>query len=117
MEAIDHLQKYTMDDNKALKETCIIAIDRINFYQKLRSEKREFKDTNPFFSVDPAPPWLEGNCEKWRDILLDPTQTLFDRYRSLFSLRNEGTDVCVETICDGFKDQSILFRHEVITHV
>lgn len=113
MEAIEHLQKYTMDANKPLRETCVIAIDRINFYQKLKSEKREFQDTNPFLSVDPAPPWLDGNCEKWRGTLLDPTLSLFDRYRSLFSLRNEGSDVCVEAICGAFQDQSILFRHEV----
>ncbi|KAI6647254.1 Deoxyhypusine hydroxylase [Oopsacas minuta] len=111
--AIEHLQKHITDTSKPLSETCIIAIDRINFYQKQKTEKIEFKDNNPFLSVDPAPPWLEGNCEKWRETLLDANQTLFDRYRSLFSLRNEGTDSCVLAICEAFNDKSILLRHEI----
>ena len=108
------MQKYTKDECVPLSETCMLAIERINFYQKLKAENKKFKDNNPYQSVDPAPPWGEGNCEKWRAILLDQTHTLFDRYRSLFSLRNEGSDVCILAICEAFNDKSILLRHEVI---
>ena len=117
MEAIEHLQKYTNDVCKPLSETCILSIERINFYQKLKSENKQIQDNNPFQSVDPAPPWEQGKCEKWRAILLDDTQTLFDRYRSLFSLRNEGSDVCILAICEAFNDKSVLLRHEVTTYV
>ena len=48
-----------------------------------------------------------------REILMDPSKSLFERYRAMFSLRNINTDASAMAIADSFVDTSALFRHEV----
>jgi len=45
--------------------------------------------------------------------LIDKNLSMFKRYRALFSLRNIGNSDAVLAICEGFKDSSALFRHEI----
>ncbi|KAH6607603.1 deohypothetical proteinhypusine hydrohypothetical proteinlase [Trichoderma cornu-damae] len=94
------------DEEVVVKETCEIAIDRID----------------DFASVDPAPPMPESDksVEELGRVLMDINQPLFMRYRAMFALRdlasppNCPTAVpAVHALARGFADSSALFRHEI----
>lgn len=45
---------------------------------------------------------------------MDEKESLFARYRAMFSLRNLGTEESIVALAEGLKDtSSALFRHEV----
>lgn len=46
---------------------------------------------------------------------MDPSKSLFERYRAMFALRNIGPEnkEAVLALASGFKDTSALFRHEI----
>lgn len=91
-------------------ETCQIALERINWLQS----KEDLKDDNPYCSVDPTPPaQLKLSVVQLKQILLDENESLFNRYRAMFSLRNLRTKESVEALGAGLKGKSALFRHEV----
>ena len=54
------LEKYSGDSSPEVAETCQIALDRIAWLEESESGST-FKDTNPYMSVDPAPPATDGN--------------------------------------------------------
>ena len=54
-----------------------------------------------YVTVDPAPPLTLTNVDELKTILLEETQSLFERYRAMFALRNIGTDEAVLAICQG----------------
>jgi len=69
-------------------------------------------------SVDPAPPFddieaYKHNLDKLQEIYLSPSHSLFKRYRAMFTLRDIGSNQCVDILCLGLNDKSALFRHEV----
>lgn len=109
-EVIPILEQYKEDPVVEVAETCSIALDRVRWLQSGQT----VEDKNPYASVDPSPP-ISGNknVEDLKAIYLDPNQSLFDRYRAMFSLRNLGTTESVLAIAKGLKDRSALFRHEV----
>uniref|UniRef100_A0A034VMG1 Deoxyhypusine hydroxylase n=1 Tax=Bactrocera dorsalis TaxID=27457 RepID=A0A034VMG1_BACDO len=109
-EVIPILEQYKEDPVVEVAETCSIALDRVRWLQSGQT----VDDKNPYASVDPSPP-ISGNTnvEDLKAIYLDPNQSLFDRYRAMFSLRNLGTTESVLAIAKGLKDRSALFRHEV----
>jgi deoxyhypusine monooxygenase len=43
-------------------------------------------------------------------ILLDTKLSLFERYRAMFALRNDGSREAVLALAKGFEDESALFR-------
>ena len=43
----------------------------------------------------------------------DQALPLFDRYKAMFSLRNNGSKAAVVALTTAFADPSPLFRHEV----
>lgn len=108
---VDYLQRYTDESVVEVAETCQIAVDRIKWYQG--EEVKGFRDTNPFFSVDPAPPFTEGSVNQWRETLNNTSASLFDRYRAMFSLRNCGSNEAVNALTGAFSERSALFRHEL----
>jgi deoxyhypusine monooxygenase len=128
------LERFVTDPAREVSETCQIAVDRLNYYQKVKSgEVKEDKlrwacavtavfgevltgdddSENPYCSVDPAPPAPMMSVQELRGRLLDKTLPLFDRYRAMFALRNRGGSECVQALVDGFHDESALFRHEI----
>ncbi|XP_029408200.2 deoxyhypusine hydroxylase [Bactrocera dorsalis] len=109
-EVIPILEQYKEDPVVEVAETCSIALDRVRWLQSGQT----VDDKNPYASVDPSPP-ISGNTnvEDLKAIYLDPNQSLFERYRAMFSLRNLGTTESVLAIAKGLKDRSALFRHEV----
>lgn len=64
-------------------------------------------------SVDPAPPANTGDISAWRTTLLDEDKPMFERMRTVFSLRNHGSDEACLAICDAFVAHSALLRHEL----
>ncbi|XP_028894862.2 deoxyhypusine hydroxylase [Zeugodacus cucurbitae] len=109
-EVIPILEQYKEDPVVEVAETCSIALDRVRWLES----GQNVDDNNPYASVDPSPP-IGGNksVEDLKLIYLDPNQSLFDRYRAMFSLRNLRTTESVLAIAEGLKDGSALFRHEV----
>ncbi|KNC32806.1 Deoxyhypusine hydroxylase [Lucilia cuprina] len=104
------LEKYKNDPVVEVAETCSIALDRVKWLQS----GENVKDNNPYASVDPSPPAEQNkSVEELKAIYLDPKNSLFDRYRAMFSLRNMRTEESVLAITEGLKDSSALFRHEV----
>ncbi len=73
-------------------------------------------DENPYESIDPAPAKPRPENTEVPGIqkqLVDQSLPLFERYKAMFSLRNNGSRGAVLALCTGLKDPSPLFRHEV----
>lgn len=104
------LEKYAKDQVKEVAETCELALERIRW---LHSDQKEEVGSNPYLSVDPAPPCTDQDTETLRRTLLDETLPLFTRYRAMFALRNSGDDKSVLALAEGLKCSSALFRHEI----
>ena len=81
-------------------ETCQLAIERIQWLQN-KENQTESLSSNPYMSVDPAPPCGENDLAVLKGRLLDETLPLFDRYRAMFSLRNAGTTDAVLALAEG----------------
>lgn len=109
-EVLPILEKYKEDSVIEVAETCAIALDRVRWLQS----GQQVDDNNPYASVDPSPPTAgTKSVEELKVIYLDAKQSLFDRYRAMFSLRNLRTEASVLALAEGLKDKSALFRHEV----
>ncbi|KAG5672451.1 hypothetical protein PVAND_002578 [Polypedilum vanderplanki] len=108
---IDILAEYSKDPVVEVAETCEIALDRIKWLQ----EKEKLNDNNPYASVDPSPPLADQtkSVAELQKILMNEDESLFNRYRAMFSLRNMRTKEAIIAICSGLKGSSALFRHEI----
>lgn len=109
-EVLPILEAYENDSCIEVAETCKIALDRVKWLK----DGNQVNDNNPYHSVDPSPPAKsELNVEDLKKVYLNPSESLFDRYRAMFSLRNLRTNESVLALTEGLKDKSALFRHEV----
>lgn len=102
------LKKFCSDPVPEVSETCKMAVDRLDWLAKGGQD-----DASIYSSVDPAPPLKETDTAKLKQILLDESLPMFERYRAMFSLRNKGDDESVKTLATGLDCSSALFRHEV----
>lgn len=107
------LEEYQGHPTPEIAETCQIAIDRIRFFQSEEGRKEIEGQSSAYMSVDPAPSLPRVSVEKLREKYLNPSESLFKRYRALFALRDDGSPDAVMAITEGFNDTSALFRHEV----
>jgi deoxyhypusine monooxygenase len=64
-------------------------------------------------SVDPAPAESKGTLAAWSKSLGDESIAMFQRMRSVFSLRNEGSDEACLVLCSALSTSSALLRHEL----
>ncbi|XP_067936094.1 deoxyhypusine hydroxylase-like isoform X2 [Watersipora subatra] len=112
VEDLPLLNSYSSCDTVELAETCQISADRIRWLDS--NSETDISSSNPFHSVDPAPP-LPGDLTvaALTAQLLDENLSLFLRYRALFTLRNMRTEEAVLAITLGFRAKSALFRHEI----
>jgi len=129
--SIPILQKYTSDSERTVRETCEIAIARIEWDNSEEGKKHLSSSVDPetipmYTSIDPAPPTsrLLSGQPKPEDVsesaisalkasLLDTRLPLFERYRAMFALRNIGSPSAVDALASGFSDDSDLFKHEI----
>lgn len=115
--SLEILNKYFNDPNELIeiKQTCELAIERIN-WENSKKSKEEVLQKSLYESVDPAPPLpldSTDKIEKLKNILNDPKEPLFQRYRAMFRLRDLGTDDACLALSSGFNDESALFKHEI----
>lgn len=109
--ALPTLRTFLVDSSKAVAETCEIAIDRI--LNQERDQETE-ADGIEFGSVDPAPAdKASRDVQSLSADYMNTQLSLYSRYKALFALRNKSSDEATVAICQGFKDASALFRHEV----
>ncbi|NXE97620.1 DOHH hydroxylase, partial [Menura novaehollandiae] len=108
-DVLDILKRYSEDPVVEVAETCQLAMRRLEWLQN----NKEKPGTSPYLSVDPAPPAEETDVAKLREILLDESQELFDRYRAMFALRNVAGQAAVLALAEGLSCGSALFRHEI----
>lgn len=108
---MDVLKKYLSDPVIEVAETCELAIERLNWLQT--NDMPTNVSENPYNSVDPAPPAPFSSVEQLKQILLDDSASLFERYRAMFTLRNLRTKEAVQALGTALKHGSALFRHEI----
>jgi len=121
MGAISHpsslplLRQYLHDDNISVRETCEIALSKIEWDQKIGSKSQG--PSSQYGSIDPAPSWNDGGEDASIPLLasrlMDPQLSLFERYRAMFTLRDDASKDAVLALASGFRDPSALFRHEI----
>ncbi|KAK3913101.1 Deoxyhypusine hydroxylase [Frankliniella fusca] len=104
------LEEFQNDPVVEVAETCALALDRLSWVEK---HKEDGRSENPYLSVDPTPPSEEKDVAKLRAVLLNENESLFNRYRAMFALRNLRSTDAVLALTDGLKAGSALFKHEV----
>lgn len=114
-EVVDALTKYSQDPSQEVAETCVLALGRLEWLEKKRKGELENEQIseNPYYSVDPAPPHSTHDVAYLKDKLLDESESMFERYRAMFQLRNNGSSEAILALCEGLKCKSALFRHEI----
>ncbi|KAK7056908.1 deoxyhypusine hydroxylase [Paramarasmius palmivorus] len=130
-DSIPILKEFLADPERAVRETCEIAIDRIQWEQSEEGKKvtdtlKDEEHIPLYTSIDPAPPTSkllygvprpedvsEESIDKLKAELLDTKRPLFERYRAMFALRNIGSPAAVDALAAGFADDSALFKHEI----
>ena len=106
---LEILQEYSTDPSLVVADTCKIALARIT----RSTQDSEKEDGNPYMSVDPAPATSEGDIDEWSRQLRDQSLSLYQRYRALFALRNNGGEEGVSAIAAALSDTNPLFKHEL----
>lgn len=93
------LEKYCKDPVPEVAETCELALNRLRWLNSNDNDKD--LQSNPYSTIDPAPPAKITDVSVLKDILLDESKSLFDRYRAMFSLRNLGTTESILALAEG----------------
>ena len=70
-------------------------------------------EVSEFGSVDPAPPNSSGGFEAWVSVLHDESEPMFQRMRSVFSLRNHGGPRAIDALSKALVTPSALLKHEI----
>lgn len=105
---------YEHDPEEVIRQTCELAIGRIE-WENAASNDSDKLQKSAFTSIDPAPPLPsdEDKVDKLKELLNDQKESLFNRYRAMFRLRDIATEEAVLALASGFDDPSALFRHEI----
>ncbi|KAL1991180.1 hypothetical protein VTN49DRAFT_5684 [Thermomyces lanuginosus] len=123
-ESLDILKEKRDDPTEPVevRETCDIAVDRIEWETSEGSRKENLKKSD-FASIDPAPPLplsKDPSIPELESTLLDTSKPLFQRYRAMFTLRDLASPPdlptavpAIQALAKGLNDPSALFRHEI----
>jgi deoxyhypusine monooxygenase len=97
------LVKFSKDERPEVAETCQLALARLDWLEKKKSsnDQSDKLSKNPYYSVDPAPPDVNKNIEYLKNKLIDESESMFERYRAMFQLRNDGSDAAILALCEG----------------
>lgn len=93
------LEKYSKDPVSEVAETCELALSRLRWLET--NSNAESLQKNPYSTIDPAPSLEITDVDILKKILLDPNESLFNRYRAMFSLRNMGTTESILALAEG----------------
>lgn len=113
--SVDVLAKYSKHPLPEISETCLIALNLID-WNRSNGEQTAIVKSKYFLSVDPAPPisqTTDMTVDQLQRALMDTSLSLFQRYRAMFSLRNINSNSSALALVTGLKDRSALFRHEI----
>lgn len=105
------LEKMCNDPCEEVSDTCKIAYERVKYVLGKENADKDFQSS--YMTVDPAPAHEEDDVNKLELILTDAKQSLFDRYRAMFKLRDLGSDDAIKALVAGFADKSPVLRHEI----
>ena len=83
-----------------MAETCQLAVGRIQWLHGSQTDKDKLP-SNPYASVDPAPPSSEQDIESLKHTLTNAEATLFARYCAMFALRNQATAEAALALTEG----------------
>jgi deoxyhypusine monooxygenase len=119
----------TMDKTQTslpeIYETCLLALNIMDWRDRGGYDNPDEEAPvgcacmlKKYSSVDPAPPHpthANKSDAELGDILCNPTLSMFDRYRAMFSLRDRGGEQAVLQLCRALlsDESSALLRHEV----
>ena len=96
------LRQHVKDPVPEVADTCQLAVARMEYMRSdLAKTEANILSKNPYNSVDPAPPHTETQVGTLKKILMDQEKTLFERYRAMFSLRNDGSKESILAIADS----------------
>ncbi|KAL3522818.1 hypothetical protein ACH5RR_015652 [Cinchona calisaya] len=101
------------DPAQEVRETCELALSRIEELQNLESSEPSSTDPSPFLSIDPAAPASCTSIQELRATLLNEEKGMYERYGALFALRNNGGEEAITAIIESLGARSALLRHEV----
>jgi len=120
------LEKFINSPLDIIKETCEISIANLDWMIKTKNGESEgLLDLKLIYKTnDPAPPFNYKKETKYADlqylskVMHDTNESMFDRYRVIFTLRELNSDSAVKVLCESFdknkeKIFSPLFKHEV----
>ena len=120
------LNKFIDSPLEIIKETCEISIENLNWMNLTKNGETEgLHQVNLIYKTnDPAPPFNFKKETKYSDLdflsklMHDPSETKFNRYRAIFTLRELNNDGAVKVLCQCFNKEmkhifSPLFKHEV----
>jgi len=78
--------------------------------------KKDANANHPaYLSVDPAPPAETKSVAELKEQLLDHKLSLFERYKAMFALRNNGSADAIEALGVALSDEASgpVFTHEI----
>ena len=118
------LEKFLDYDEDIVKETCEMSVENLNWMKLTNNGETEGLNKLSLIhkTNDPAPPFnfktnpLYNNIQSIKRIMHDEKETLFNRYRALFTLREFNNEEAVSILCECFNKShnfSPLFKHEV----
>lgn len=94
-EALPVLDKFCEDAAPEVSETCKLAAGRIRYVLENPGEQEKAMKSK-HHTIDPAPAVKEKkSIDELKAILIDENETLFNRYRAMFSLRDIGNEASV----------------------
>ncbi|CAJ0953234.1 unnamed protein product, partial [Mesorhabditis belari] len=102
------LQSYCNDPMPEVAETCQLALQRLDYVSN------GGKTTSPYDSIDPTPSAETSDIAQLQETLTNEKNSLWDRYKAMFKLRNISTDESIKALASGlYCEDSALFRHEI----
>jgi deoxyhypusine monooxygenase len=115
------LREYSKDPVLEVAQTCQLAVKRLEWQHRGAGDGDgdDVLSKNPYSSVDPTPPAdAKLSVADLRTCLLSSEASLYDKYRAMFGLRNEGSDDAVRALGEALVQYkadttSALFKHEV----
>ena len=115
-EALPVLRAHAADPCVEVAHTCQLALQRVEHYRTRAggAAAAAEEEENPYRSVDPAPAAPKATpTAELRARLCDEGAPLFERYKALFGLRNQGGGAAVAALGAAFASGSALLKHEV----
>ena len=112
------LRDHEHDPVLEVAHTCQLALQRIEHFAAEAAAAEQGEQATGgaarYLSVDPTPPAPAGTpVAELRACLLDEGERIFQRYRAMFALRNEGGPDAVDALAACFaSSRSALLKHE-----